>query len=331
MRRYIILTPVFDDWPSFADLVGDISAKYGSDNVSFEVVAVDDGSPMAFDAAALPNLPHNSCIDSISVIRLALNLGHQRAIAVGLSALADKSGVDGVIIMDSDGEDRPEDLGALMSLSQLHPEHVILARRTKRTEATTFQLGYHAYRVLFRLLTGRGISFGNFCLLPLSAVRRLVHMPELWNNLPAAITRSRMRLRGVRTERGRRYAGRSKMNFPALVVHGLSAMSVYTDVIFVRVLMTASFVSAMAVLAIIVAMVIKLATSIAVPGWTTTVVGDMLIILAQALILIVATTLMLLANRSTRQLVPINDTAAFVAERQTVMRRHATHLEPASV
>jgi hypothetical protein len=35
---------------------------------------------------------------------------------------------------------------------------------------------------------------------------------------------------------------------------------------------------------------------------------------------------MLLANRSTRQLVPVTDTAAFVADKQTIMRRQPAHV-----
>jgi hypothetical protein len=164
--------------------------------------------------------------------------------------------------------------------------------------------------------------------MPIAAVRRLVHMPELWNNLPAAIIRSRLRHRGVQTRRGTRYAGQSKMNLASLVVHGLSAMSVYTDVIFVRVLLCAGAVSVLSVLAMLVVAVIRLATPLAIPGWATTVVGDLVIILVQTLVLIVATTLMLLANRSTRQLVPVVDTGAFIAARETLRRRQPARAAP---
>jgi polyisoprenyl-phosphate glycosyltransferase len=329
--RFIILTPVLDDWPSFSQLIHEIDRRYIADDVMFEVVAVDDGSSDPCDAAALPDLPQDSCIECVSVIRLALNLGHQRAIAVGLASVCERTDIDGVVVMDSDGEDRPDDLRALIAVWQTHPKHVVLARRAERSEAMAFKMGYLAYKVLFRVLTGRGISFGNFCLLPVSAARQLVHMPELWNNLPAAIIRSRLRYRAVQTKRGPRYAGRSKMNLSSLVVHGLSAMSVYTDVIFIRVLLAASCICGISVIAMILAVFLRLATRLVVPGWATTVVGDLVIILVQALILVVATTLMLLANRSTRQLIPITDTAAFVADRQTMMRRQPACETPVAV
>src|SRR4051812_37477526 len=61
--------------------------------------------------------------------------------------------------------------------------------------------------------------------LAIAAVRRLVQMPELRNQLPAPIMRSRLRFTPVHTVRGMRHSGRSKMNFPGLVNLGLSAMS----------------------------------------------------------------------------------------------------------
>lgn len=328
--RFVILTPVLDDWPSFSQLIGEIDRQYSAEDMVFEVVAVDDGSSDPCEAAALPSLTADSCIESVSVIRLALNLGHQRAIAVGLASLWDRPDIEGVIVMDSDGEDRPADLGGLLAVWRTHPHHVILARRAERSEAAMFKVGYLAYKILFRVLIGRGISFGNFCLLPVAAARRLVHMSELWNNLPAAIIRSRLRHRSVQTKRGTRYAGRSKMNLASLVVHGLSAMSVYTDVIFVRVLLAASGICGLSVIAMIVVAIIRLATRLAVPGWATTVVGDLLIVIVQALILIIATTLMLLANRSTRQLIPIADTAAFVADKKTILRRQPARVASAA-
>jgi hypothetical protein len=331
--RFAILTPVLDDWPSFAQLIAEIDGQYRADDVMFEVLAVDDGSIDSCDPDAMAWLPRNSCIQSVSVIRLALNLGHQRAIAVGLATLADREDLDGVIVMDSDGEDRPADLGAMIALWRANPAHVILARRTERSETSVFKLGYLIYKMMFRILSGRSISFGNFSLLPAQAVHRLVHMPELWNNLPATIIRSRLRHLAVETKRGKRYAGQSKMNLPSLVVHGLSAMSVYTDIIFVRVLLAASAVCGLSVIAMLVVVLVRFTTSFAIPGWATTAIGDLVIILVQALLLIVATTLMLLANRSTRQLVPIIDTAAFVSDRRTVLPRQpqSAQLAPAPV
>ena len=49
----------------------------------------------------------------------------------------------------------------------------------------------------------------------MAAVRRLVHMPELWNNLAASIMRSRLAYTTVPTTRGGRFAA-SSSNAPDL-------------------------------------------------------------------------------------------------------------------
>jgi glycosyltransferase involved in cell wall biosynthesis len=105
--RFVVLTPVLDDWSPLRQLISKIDRQCSADDVTFEIVAVDDGSADPCDAETLTILPSGSCIKSVSIIRLALNLGRQRAIAVGLASLADSRDIDGAIVMDSDGEDRP--------------------------------------------------------------------------------------------------------------------------------------------------------------------------------------------------------------------------------
>jgi hypothetical protein len=249
------------------------------------------------------------------VIRLAVNLGHQRAIAVGLCAIAGADDITGVLVMDSDGEDRPADIAALLAASQQYPTNVVLARRSRRSETRFFRLWYCVYKLLFHVLTGQPISFGNFCIIPSSALGRLVHMPELWNNLAASVMRSRLPYVMVPTVRGSRFAGRSTMGFVALIVHGLSAMSVHGDTIFVRVLLAAAGIAGIAILGILGVALVRLATDLAIPGWATTAVGDLLIILLQTLVIVIAASLTMLAGRSNRPIVPIVDCRPFVARR----------------
>jgi polyisoprenyl-phosphate glycosyltransferase len=310
-----IVTPVLDDWESFTALVEEISHQFTGCGAAFRIYAVDDGSVGRFDLDRIV-LPADSCIVAIEVIRLAANLGHQRAIAIGLCATAEIEGIESVVVMDSDGQDRPADIAALLAADRRHPLQVVLAARAKRSETRSFRLCYRAYKLMFHLLTGQTISFGNFCLIPGAAVGRFVHMPELWNSLAAAIMRSRLPYMTVPTARGRRFAGHSKMNVVSLILHGLSAMSVHVDRIFVRVLLAAAITAGTATLAIIAVAVIRVATDLAIPGWATTAVGDLLIILFQIRVIVVAASLTMLAGRSSRPIVPIVDCRPLIAGRE---------------
>lgn len=310
-----IVIPVLDDWASFAALVADIAEQFGRSGPAIHICAVDDGSlvPFAIDAVSLTR---DSGILSLEIIRLTLNLGHQRAIAVGLCAIAESDDFDAVIVMDSDGEDRPSDIPALLAASRRHPNHIVLAHRAKRSEPATFRLWYQAYKLLFRLLAGQTIRFGNFSLLPTAAVRRLVYMPELWNHLAASIIHSRLPYVTVPTTRGIRIAGRSRMNVTSLIVHGLSALSVYADRIFVRVLLAALATAFAAVVGIFAVTAVRLFTDLAIPGWATTAAGALVIILLQTFVVIVAASLTMLAGRSNRLIIPFVDYRPFVAGRE---------------
>ena len=315
-RRIAILVPVLDDWESLGCLVEDIGRAAAGSDFALEIIAIDDGSttlpPVGFPAGAASS---GGGIARIEILRLALNLGHQRAIAVGLSSVAMRTDLEAVIVMDADGEDRPDDLPRLIAAAAANPGDVVFAHRARRSEGVVFKAGYWLYKTIFRAMTGKVISFGNFSLLPMPAVRRLVHMPELWNNLPASIVRSRLKYRAIDTVRGVRYAGVSSMNLPSLIVHGLSAMAVYADIMFVRVVLAAAWVGAVTLLAMAIVVAIRLATSLAIPGWATSAFGNLLIILFQALVIIIATTFIVLASRIMRPFIPITDTGVFIAER----------------
>jgi polyisoprenyl-phosphate glycosyltransferase len=310
------VVPVLDDWASFAALVGEISNEFTGSDVDIHICAIDDGSVTAIDLHSIILRP-DTCISQIEIVKLALNLGHQRAIAVGLCEITNHDQVDAVIVMDSDGEDRPVDIGTLLAAARRHPGQIVLAERVRRSETLSFRFGYFLYRLLFRAMTGRTINFGNFSLLPLPAVRRLVHMPELWNHLAASVIRSRFPYLTVPTVRGARYHGNSTMNLVSLIVHGLSAMSVHTDLIFVRVLLLATLLAVLSIIGIAVVAAIRFVTDLAIPGWATTVSGDLLIILFQIFVIGIAVGLMMLAGRSNRPIIPISEYHHYISGRES--------------
>jgi polyisoprenyl-phosphate glycosyltransferase len=313
-RTIALVTPVLDDWVSLAALLSEISDIFSSTPVAFQIYAIDDGSHNSFDPAAFM-LPAHSCVGSIEVIRLVANLGHQRAIAAGLCVVVEDGTADAVLIMDSDGQDRPADIAALLAAATRCPRHVVLAARARRSEPLVFRLGYRLYRAIFRALTGQPVKFGNFCVVPIEAARRLVYMPELWNHLAAAVMRSRTPHVVVPTLRSVRLCGRSQMSFAGLIVHGLSAMSVYSDLIFARALFAIGLAAA-ALGAIIAALIIVGASGAApLATWAWVAAGGLLAVVAQSGVITIALALAALAGRSYRPIVPIADYRVFVAER----------------
>jgi polyisoprenyl-phosphate glycosyltransferase len=99
----------------------------------------------------------------------------------------------------------------------------------------------------------------------------------------------------------------------------------------VRILIVTSAISLASLLGIFAVVATRLSTTLAIPGWATTAAGDLLILLMQTVVILVATTLVMLAGRSNRPIVPIIDAWPFVAERRRFpIRRDAPAVsEPA--
>jgi O-antigen ligase len=147
-------------------------------------------------------------------------------------------------------------------------------------ETMHFKLFYVLYKFLFRILTGRKINFGNFVALKPAAVRRLTSMQELWTHLAGCVLLSKLRTQTESIDRGSRYAGKSKMNFTGLALHGFSAVMIFAEDVLVRVGIVSALVAALSIAAGLVATVLKV-IGFATPGWFSVSIGILLIVFLQ--------------------------------------------------
>jgi glycosyltransferase involved in cell wall biosynthesis len=326
--KLVIVVPVFNDWDAFAHLIRDIDSTVPNTVRDLKIVAVDDGStePIPENFSASLELQR---VRSVSLVSLKCNLGHQRAIAVGLAQVADTQ-ADAVMIMDGDGEDRPQDMRLLIDQHYAQPNHIIAASRMRRSEGFFFRLFYALYKRLFRLLTGQDISFGNFSLIPIRLVKKLLYTPPIWNHFAAAVLRSRLPLSLVPSTRGKRYAGKSKMNFVNLVVHGLSAISVFSEAMLTRILLFFVLAIGAGAVVTLTAIALRLFTGLATPGWATSVVGSVAVISLQALLLTMMSAFLVLGNRSTILPTPKQHAEDFIDHIVTLYQRSDLAQPPAS-
>lgn len=229
-----IITPVYNDWESFRQLASAIDTTIQPHDLTATIVAVDDCSYETRPKLS-SLLADCEAISAIEVVRLVRNMGHQKAIAVGLSYAHDEIDCDGVVVLDADGEDRPRDVAKLVEAAQATDAPIVVARRGSRTESIKFRVLYFFYKLAIRLFSGQSIDFGNFSFIRPQALAVLVQMYELWTHYPGTLLRSRLPILRVEIDRGRRFVGQSKMNMVGLVVHGMQGAAVFKDVILVRV------------------------------------------------------------------------------------------------
>src|SRR5258708_9881439 len=161
MKHLRIVTPIFNDWPAFLMLLRDLDQVCAKLDCAVSVLAIDDGSTDEMPADPFQGSPLFR-LRKVEVVRLAVNLGRQRAIAVGVSMAARDPDVDAVLIMDGDGEDRPQDIPQLLAAAAGRPDLVVVADRRHRTESLSLQVFYMLYTGSCPRLTGARISFGSF-------------------------------------------------------------------------------------------------------------------------------------------------------------------------
>jgi hypothetical protein len=208
------------------------------------------------------------------------------------------------VVMDSDGEDRPDELSSLLRSHAAGPDRIVVARRRKRSEGVQFRLGYFVYKTLFSLLTGKHISFGNFSLIPPGRLKNILFNTNIWNNFAATMLRSRVPIEFVDTDRGKRYFGASRMNFTSLMAHGMSAISVFSDLVISRMIIGLAVMFGLFLLVaagVVVARIITAAHPIPglfIPGYTTNLILSMTNILVSSLFVGLMVILILLAGRT---------------------------------
>jgi glycosyltransferase involved in cell wall biosynthesis len=311
-RHITVVMPVYNDWESATLLIRDIGSAMAGSSLTVDIVAVDDGST----EPPPPTLDLGPGISSVECLMLAANLGHQRAIAVGLMAVAGRLELDLVAVMDSDGEDRPAELRIMADRAAKNAGKAVVAQRSERSESLLFKSFYAVYVLMFRLMTGQRINFGNFTVLQSAQVRRVIGNTHIWNNFPAALLHSRIAVEYVPTRRGTRYAGQSRMNFIGLVTHGLGAISVHSEAVFVRILFASLALLLVSAGLGAAALYMKLFTALAIPNWATTVLGFALVISIQALMMPILMAFLLLNNRSAIQPLPGSIALSMIRERR---------------
>lgn len=306
--RVVVLIPLRDDWVSAAELIRQLDQALLAQPYSAEILLVDDGSRQPCNPADFP--AQLAAIRNIKVLRLRRNLGHQRAIAIGLVHIEQSISCDAVLVMDGDGEDTPA--GALQLLSEFTGQSAIFAKRSRRTESSVFRVFYQVYKLVHYLLTGVKVQVGNFSILPSKYLGTLAVTSELWNHYSAAVIRSGLPMTTTPIPRGYRITGSSKMNFVTLAAHGMSAISVYGDIVGVRILLGSMLGSLMAALGIVVVIAIRVFTSRAIPGWATYSIAALAIIFIQFVSMALSFTFTFLSSRINLSFVPLRDYELFV-------------------
>ena len=230
MKKFIILIPLYNDWKSVSKLLNEIDVQINNWEAEVSIFLVNDASTE--ERSGLDS--NYKKIKSVKILNMKENRVHQRCIAAGLKYISKNEKFDHVIIMDADGEDRPEELNAFYKKTLENPNITITGNRFKRSEGLVFRALYEIHKVLTLIFAGKLIKFGNFTCLPKSHVDQLIQKPYLWNSYSSSIVRANNERTFIPSTRGLRYVLPSKMNFFGLIFHSLTIISVFRNSVITR-------------------------------------------------------------------------------------------------
>ena len=224
----IILIPIYNDWKSLNRLL--IEINHTLDDTDFcKLLIVNDCS-----SVENPKIIKPKNFNSLRIVNMKKNKGHARCNAFGLRYINLNEKYDYVIVMDSDGEDRPVEIIDLINKIRENSEISVVAKRVKRSEGLIFQTLYQIHKIITFIFTGKKINFGNYSCLIKRDIQILSDKPSLWSSFSGSIKKNLSNLNETNSIRGIRYFGPSKMSLFNLVVHSFSIIAVFKYTVFLR-------------------------------------------------------------------------------------------------
>ena len=230
MKKFIILIPVFNDWESLSKLIKDISLQLKDlKNDKFKFVILNDGS-----TNSQPKFFKPKNILSLKILNMKINKGHTFCIAFGIHYVLKNEEFDNLILMDGDGEDRPEEVLNLIKKNSKNLEKSVIAKRVKRSEGIFFKFLYQTHKLITLIFTGHNINFGNFTFITKKDLISLSKEPLLWKSYSASFKKKIKNFNHINSIRGKRFFGPSKMSFFKLIFHSLSIIAVFKYQVYLR-------------------------------------------------------------------------------------------------
>lgn len=261
--KVAIVTPCFNENDTIMTVLRQLEATLANLPYQFTVVVVDDASTDN-TLALLREFTFGADNFSLDIITLPFNLGHQKAIYQGLT-YARTLEAERFIVMDADGEDDPQAVIDLMAHEEADVVHVV---RGQRNEGVLFRLAYFFYKVLFKVITGKHMNFGNYCMISRPVLDSVVHFSFI--HFAAYLSKLKVKHAYIVHDRQKRLGGSSKMNAGSLIFHAFKSLTEYAESLLTLFLKLFILLASCFTVLIFYILYQKLFTDRAVLGWAST-------------------------------------------------------------
>ena len=208
-----VVVPIYNDQEVIAELHRRLRPVLEAITDSYEIILVDDGSR---DHSWEEMLQVRKANEHVRVVRLSRNFGQQSAIAAGLS-LTSK---DLIVLMDSDLQDRPEDIPTLIDALLADPQAMMAIAQWEERKDSRMKL---AVSRLFQRVSNSITEIhtvprlGIFRVMKKSVVEELRNFPEKTATTVSLLYYIGSRYVAVPLKRDARFAGKSGYNLSKML------------------------------------------------------------------------------------------------------------------
>ena len=224
-KRHIILIPVYNDEKSLIKLLENIDdhLKIVLD-FETEILVLDDRSSeeMSLKSDKFKN------IKKISIIRVKENIGSQKIISVGLNYLTDIKENFFITVMDSDGEDNPQEISKMLDLALKNDDSVITSNRKSRNDPLIIKILYRIHLFITFLFSFKWITFGNFTSFNSINLKNILNDNSSWFAYSSSVIKN-CKIKRIYAKRESRYFDKSKLGLLKLVEHSIRVNSVFSN------------------------------------------------------------------------------------------------------
>ena len=269
IEQIVIITPCYNENTIVIRFLQSIEKVVSKLKFTFNVLVVDDRSSDN-TLLLLRNFKFESPNITLTILPLKFNVGHQKAIFQGL-LFSQNLNSNKFIIMDSDGEDDPRAISELVNFNDFDIINVV---RGRRKESIFFQLSYYTYRLIFKIITGKVLNFGNYCMINKNIVELSCHTSYI--HFAAHLSKQKVKTNYIIYNRLKRIDGKSKMNLTSLVHHAFKSFIEYAEDLLMIFLKIFAFIMFSLLLIILFVLYTKFFTNNAILGWASTMILGML-------------------------------------------------------
>ena len=223
MIKYKILIPSFNDWECLNILIPKIDESLNNITESVDLIIINDCSTIK-NSMFFKNLVN---LKEIKIINLKQNVKAQIAITSGLAFLKKEKFQGGIIVMDADGQDSPEQLIDIIKESKKKPERTITINRKSREDEFIFKTLYQIYLYLTFILTFKHMKFGVYSYIHSSNLNKILSTNDVCMAYAASLAKHFKDKHTIFAPRKKRLFGESKNNYLSLVHYALKIISVF--------------------------------------------------------------------------------------------------------